>query len=121
MESSRALDGVRGLWPLTLCVVYFLNPKRSYELAYAVVFFASALFVLWKNPFRGQPRSALLLTTTYAAAATVLSVKFLYGHQYIDALWVGVFSAIGVGWWFWYRHDTLASSMRDTSLKTNHG
>jgi hypothetical protein len=106
-------------------MIYFLNPKRNYELAYAIVFAVVALLALWRNPFRGQPRSALLLSATYAVAAIALSVKFLYGHQGIDALWVGVFSGIGVGWWFWYRHDNKLgnnlSSARDTSLETNHG
>lgn len=125
MQNSRALDGLRGLWPLAFCMIYFLTPKRSYELAYAFVFVVLALLALWKNPFRGQPRSALLLSVVYAIATVALFAKFLYGHQGINALWAGVFSAIGVGWWFWYRHDielgNQESSTRDRTLETNHG
>jgi hypothetical protein len=106
-------------------MIYFLSPKRSYELVYAIVFVVLALLALWKNPFRGQPRSALLLCATYAIAAIGVSAKFLYGHHGIDALWTGIFAAIGVGWRFWYRHDSKlginSSSTGDTSIETNHG
>ena|SRR5579859_7489081 len=125
MQNSRALDGVRGLWPLAFCMIYFLNPNRSYEFAYAIVFGVLALVALWKNPFRGQPRSALLLCGVYAVATIAMSVKFLSGHQGINALWAGIFSAIGIGWWLWYRHENRlrndSSPTRDTSLETNHG
>jgi hypothetical protein len=125
MQNGRALDGLKGLWPLVFCMIYFLNPKRSYELAYAIIFGTLALLSLWRNQFRGQPRSALLLSATYALAAIALSAKFLYQHHWIDAIWVGVFSIIGVGWWCWYRHDNKlgdnSPSTRGTSLETNHG
>jgi len=125
MQSGQALDGLRGLWPLAFCVIYFLNPWRSHELAYAVFFGTLALLSLWKNPFRGQSRSALLLSVAYAVATIVMFAKFIYGHHWIDALWAGVFSVMEVGWWCWYRHDIElgkhSSSARDTSLETNHG
>jgi hypothetical protein len=125
MQNSRAVDGVRGLLPLAFCLIYFLNPRRSYEIAYSIVFLALALLSLWKNPFRGQPRSALLLSVVYALATIGTSATFLIRHHGIDALWTGVFLAIGVGWWFWYRHDSKLSkdscSTQYTSLETNHG
>ena len=125
MQNSRAVDGIRGLVPLAFCLIYFLNPRRSHEIAYSIIFLALALLSLWKNPFRGQPRSPLLLSVVYALATIAMSATFLIRHHGIDALWTGVFLGIGVGWWFWYRHDYKLSnrspSTRDTSLEINHG
>jgi hypothetical protein len=105
-------------------MIYFSNPWRDHGIAYAIVFLALALLALWRNPFRGQPRSALLLSAAYAVAAIVLAVKFLHGHRPVDALWAGAFSVIGIGWWFWFRYDSKfgarSSATRDGSLETNH-
>ena len=81
MQNNRALDGVWGLWPLAFCMIYFLNPRRSYEFIYAIVFSAGTRNTV-ENP--GSRETALCFT---AQCGLCPSHNWNVGHISNSASW----------------------------------
>ncbi len=78
---------------------------RSFSIPIVFVFLALSIFALLINPFRHEPKSALVVSMIYGTSAMISIVNLVDKHHLRDAIWATAFVLFAIAWAFRYRQS----------------